>query len=166
MVVYALIWSDRVDGGAADDPAASPVYDRFIEWLWLDHQLHTRQTFAEYALAKHAADLGPGSRRFLRACADAPLRLLQIAKVEPGRVHVRDAIDRGPIVVVTEHAGSEQLVRHDVLAARIARYGNEWQFEGMNLRFGVDDKRWVAAQVRRMRKAFAREVPKNADAEH
>ena len=35
--------------------------DLFLEWLWFDFQLHTGHTIAEYALDRHAADVGPGA---------------------------------------------------------------------------------------------------------
>lgn len=83
--------------------------------------------------------------------------LLQIHSVEPGAtVTVRDAIDKGQLVVVTERRGSQQLVRHDVMTARMARYGDETQFEGMNLLLKVADKAPFAATVRRARRGVPR----------
>ena len=141
----------------------TPAGDLVLEWLWFDHLLHTGQTLAEYALDRHAAEVGPGARHFLRACAAAPLRLLQVHRVEHlARVHVRDVVDKGSAIVVSERLGTEQLVRHDVLMARIAHYGDEAQFEGMNLLFDVDEKLAIAKEVRRLRRLLARELPAGA----
>jgi hypothetical protein len=162
-LAHALIWFDRPDEDV-DRLMQTHARDLFLEWLWFDHQLHARQTIAEYALDRHAADVGPGARQFLRATAAAPLRLLQVVKVEPGaRVHVRDVIDQGATIVVSERRGSEQLVRHDVLVTRIAQYGNEAQFEGMNLLLAADEKASVAANVRRLRRPLLRELPAGPD---
>ena len=160
-LAHALIWGDRFDADL-DRLMDTPARDLFLEWLWFDHLFHTGQTIAEYALERHAADVGPGARYFLRACTAAPLRLLQVHRVEPGLVHLRDVVDKGPVIGVSERRGSEQLVRHDVLAARIARYDDEMQFEGITMIFGVDDKLAIAADVRRLRRPLARELPAGA----
>ena len=161
-LAFALVWRDLPDTDI-DRLMDTPAGDLVLEWLWFDHLLHTGQTLAEYALDRHAAEVGPGARHFLRACAAAPLRLLQVHRVEHlARVHVRDVVDKGPAIVVSERLGTEQLVRHDVLMARIARYGDEAQFEGMNLLFDVNEKLEVATHVRRLRRLLAREVPAGA----
>lgn len=161
---FILIWGEEYD----DDPGVGTLMDTvagdlFYEWLWLDHQLHNGQTIAEHAIEKHAREVGPGSRQFLRACVDAPLRLLQVDRVEIGeRVHVRDVLRRGPTIAVTERQGSKELARHDVLTTRIAKYGDEAQFEGMNIRFGVDDKKALAASIRRLQRLLTEEMPAGA----
>lgn len=157
---FTLIWGDDYDDPVVGKLMDTVAGDLFYEWLWLDHQLHTGQTVAEHAIEKHARDVGPGSRQFLRACVDAPLRLLQVDHVEIGeRVHVRDVLHRGPTIAVTERRGSEELARHDVLTARIAKYGDEAQFEGMNIRFSVDDKKALAASIRRLQRPLTKELP-------
>ena len=161
-LAFALVWRDLPDSDV-DRLMDTPAGDLVLEWLWFDHLLHTGQTLAEYALERHAADVGPGARHFLRACAAAPLRLLQVHRVEHlARVHVRDVVDKGPAIVVSERLGTEQLVRHDVLMARIAQYGDEAQFEGMNLLFDVNEKLVIAKDVRRLRRLLARELPAGA----
>ncbi|MDO8542568.1 MAG: SEC-C domain-containing protein [Opitutaceae bacterium] len=161
-LAFALIWRDLPDSDI-DRLMDTPAGDLVLEWLWFDHLLHTGQTLAEYALDRHAADVGPGARHFLRACAAAPLQLLQVHRVEHlARVHLRDVVDKGPAIVVSERLGTEQLVRHDVLMARIARYGDEAQFEGMNLLFDVNEKLVIAREVRRLRRLLARELPAGA----
>ena len=161
-LAFALVWRDLPDTDI-DRLMDTPAGDLVLEWLWFDHLLHTGQTLAEYALDRHAADVGPGARHFLRACAAAPLQLLQVHRVEHlARVHVRDVVDKGPAIVVSERLGTEQLVRHDVLMARIAHYGDEAQFEGMNLLFDVDEKLAIAKEVRRLRRLLARELPAGA----
>ncbi|MDO8681357.1 MAG: SEC-C domain-containing protein [Acidobacteriota bacterium] len=162
VAAYVMIWGAMLDREEAARLMETPANDLFLEWIWFDHLIHTGQTIAEYALERHAQDVGPGARYFLRACTAAPLRLLQVHRVEPGRVHVRDVVDKGAVIVVSERLGSEQLVRHDVLAARIARYDDEMQFEGMNMLFGIDDKLAIAAEVRRLRRPLARELPAGA----
>lgn len=155
-LAYALTWQgfpDDVAGRLMDTQAN----DLFLEWLWFDFLLHTGQTVAEYALARHAAEVGPGARLFLRAALAAPLRLLQIHAVDAGAsVTVRDAIDKGPVIVVSERRGSQQLVRHDVMTARINHYDGGAQFEGMNLLLQVTDKAAVATAVRRARRGVPR----------
>ena len=163
---FILIWGEEYDDPGVGALMDTVVGDLFYEWLWLDHQLHTGQTVAEYAIDKHANDIGPGSRRFLRACVEAPLRLLQVDRVVVGEgVHVRDVMARGPAIAVSERLGSEQLVRHDVLTARIVRYGDEAQFEGINIRFSVDDKKALAASIRRLQRPLTEEMPAGAGRE-
>ena len=161
-LAFALIWRDVPDPDV-DRLMDTPAGDLVLEWLWFDYLLHTGQTLAEYALDRHAGDVGPGARHFLRACAAAPLQLLQVHRVEHlACVLVRDVVDKGPAIVVSERLGTEQLVRHDVLMARIAHYGKEAQFEGMNLLFDVDEKLAVAKEVRRLRRLLARDLPAGA----
>lgn len=158
-LAHALVW-DEYDDDELDEMLDTPAGSLFFEWLWLDHVLHTKQTIAEYALANHAKDLGPGGRRFLQGCIDAPLRVLQIDRVEPGvRVYVRDLIDRGPVIPVTERLGSEQLVKHEILIARMARYDDDTLFEGVNLRIAVDDKRYLMRSIKSMRRPLEHELP-------
>ena len=74
--------------GVSDDVIRETAGSLFLEWLWLDYILHTG-VLAQFALRRHERDLNPGGRRFLRACLDAPMRLLQVTRVEPGvRVEV------------------------------------------------------------------------------
>jgi hypothetical protein len=81
------------------------------------------------------------------------LRLLQVARVEPGaRVHVRDVVDKGSPMAVSERRGSEQLVRHEVVVGRIVDYGTERQFEGAMITVPVADKTAIAAAIRRGRR--------------
>jgi len=150
-LAFALIWQGipHVD---VDRLMDTPARDLFLEWVWFDFQLHTGHTIADFALERHAAEVGPGARQFLRATATAPLRVLQVAKVEPGHVHVRDIVDKGATIDVSERRGSEQLVRHEVTVARIVDYGTERQFEGAMLTVPVADKTAVAAAVRRGRR--------------
>ena len=59
-LAYSLIWhgfSDADIGRLMETQAR----DLFLEWLWFDFQLHTGHTIAEYALDRHAADVGPGA---------------------------------------------------------------------------------------------------------
>jgi len=162
-LAFALIWQGLPDD-AVDRLMDTQANDLFLEWVWFDYLLHTGQTVAEYAIAKHAADVGPGARQFLSATLASPLRLLQVHSVEPGaRVTVRDAVDKGQPIVVTERRGSQQLVRHDVMTARVAHYGDEAQFEGMNLLLKVADKAPMTAAVRRVRRDAAREDPAGPD---
>jgi hypothetical protein len=155
-LAYGLTWQG-IPANDVDRLMDTQANDLFLEWVWFDYLLHTGQTVAEYALAKHASEVGPGARQFLRAGLAAPLRLLQVHSVEPGaRVTVRDTIDKGLPMVVTERRGSQQLVRHDVMTARIACYGDEAQFEGMNLLLKVEDKAALAAAVRRARRGVPR----------
>ncbi|MDP2320177.1 MAG: SEC-C domain-containing protein [Acidobacteriota bacterium] len=151
-LAFALIWQGipHVD---VDRLMETPARDLFLEWVWFDFQLHTGHTIADFALERHAADVGPGARQFLRATAAAPLRVLQVAKVEPGAcVHVRDVVDKGSPIIVSERRGSEQLVRHEVIVGRIVDYGTERQFEGAMLTVPVADKTAMAAAVRRGRR--------------
>lgn len=155
-LAYALIWQG-IPKDDADRLMDTEANDLFLEWVWFDYLLHTGQTVAEYALDKYASEVGPGARQFLRAALAAPLRLLQVHSVEPGaRVTVRDALDKGQPIVVTERRGSQQLVRHHVMTSRIARYGDEAQFEGMNLLLKVADKAQIMAMVRRARRGVPR----------
>lgn len=160
-LAHALIWQG-LPNDVVDRLMETQANDLFLEWLWFDFQLRSGQTIAEYALERHAADVGPGARQFLRASAAAPLRVLQVAKVEPGHVHVRDAVDRGATIDVSERRGSEQLVRHDVLVTRIVDYGDQRQFEGVMLLLAVADKTHMAAAVRRGRRQAARALEPGA----
>ncbi|PHY08993.1 MAG: hypothetical protein CK533_12805 [Acidobacterium sp.] len=162
-LAFSMVWRDLPDADLGR-LMETQARDLFLEWLWFDYQFHTGQTLAEYALTRHAADVGPGTRQFLQATAAAPFRLLQVVKVEPGaRVHVRDVIDKGATIVVLERRGSEQLVRHDVLVTRIAAYGDEQQFEGLMLLLGVADKTGIAAAVRRIRRRITHELSDDAE---
>ena len=160
---FILIWGEEYDDPGVGTLMDTMAGDLFYEWLWLDHQLHTGRTIAEHAIEKHAREVGPASRQFLRACVDAPLRLLQVDRVEIGeRVHVRDVLRRGPTIAVTERQGSKELARHDVLTTRIAKYDDQAQFEGMSIRFSVDDKKALATSIRRLQRPLTEEMPAGA----
>ncbi len=132
----------------------------FLEWLWLDYILHTGGSLAQFALGRHERDLTPGGRRFLRACLDAPMRLLQVTRVEPGvRVEVKDLLDRGPAISVSERSGSGQMDRHDVFVGRIVAYEGDSQFEGTAIRIPILDKPRLIRGARRLRKLLAEEFP-------
>ncbi len=159
---HLMIWGEPADDDRPDPLLETAVGDLFVEWFWFDYLLHTGETLADCALRERLTTLSTGARTFLRAIADAPLRLVQVERVEPdAHVEVRDIVDRSTRIRVTERRGSRELVRHDLLSARIAAYGAEYQFEGIALCFPTLDKPELARIMRRLRRRVDKELPES-----
>ena len=105
--------------------------EAFFDWLFFDVILDDRPTMAETFLATRGWTVSRAAADYMRLMQTTSLRPYQVRAVTRNTgLTVRDLWTKQD-VVVTERLGSAQLVRWDVLAARVVSHADgTWQFEG------------------------------------
>ena len=152
-VASELFWGEESDEDGPIELGEDQMWlgGLFAEWCWFDFVSENGGTLAENVLDKHGSAFTPGGRRFVEACVAFPVRLTQVVSVNPGQsVVLRDLLDRSQQYDVRDRVGSEDLVTHDVLAARLVRYGDgPWIIEGTPCRLTVDDRDRLLPHIKR-----------------
>ena len=138
----------------------------FIEWCTFDFVTRTGRTIATMFLDEHRADVSPRARLFVERCAASPFRLTQVEAVDRGRgLTLLDLLDRGRRYHVRDRLGSEEMVLHDVVIARLVPDHEDWLIEGTPSRLQVHDKEPLLLELKRLRKRLSVEAPDASAAE-
>lgn len=113
------------EGAALEDleePWAEASTDAFDMWFWFDRPLSDGRLLADRVL-EEVPSLTSGERHFLALARQTCMRLYEVVDVLPGvSVTLQDLLQNAR-VTVHEERGSRQLVRSELLAARIIRSG-------------------------------------------
>jgi len=130
------------------------------EWLLSDHLLPEGDTLLERFLAREGRRLRSGEIRYLERVRHAHLRPYEVAGVVPGeRLDLLD-LWTGQRLQVRERLATSQLVRWDVLAARvILGEAGVPVIEGSPYLYPVEVKEPLLKEVRRAHRRFKRAIP-------
>jgi hypothetical protein len=167
-VGHVLFWADYLDEMDPDET------DRFIEsddsdvkynaWFLWDLIIDDGRTVADLFLERHGRSLEPGERAYVERMRGSHLSLYQVDRLERGRgVLLRDLLTKSTMFVY-EKLGSEQLIRSDLVGARVVP--NEAglpMFEGGLYLYDVADKSALVADLKRYRRNYRRRFPDTDD---
>jgi len=163
-VAEVLFWGNLIRDAAT--PEFQWVLDsedatiKYNTWFLLDWEADESGTVVDLFLEEPDADLTPAERDFLSRLANAPLRLYEVESVEPGeRVRLIDLWTCTRLTVI-ERAATADMVRWDLLGARVAPDGMGGNvFEGGLYLYPVDAKAQVLRHFRRLYRRHHRKYP-------
>jgi hypothetical protein len=163
-VAEASFWGDGLDR-LPDDEVEDLLEDSqgdyaFHMWFFFDFVLEDGRTLAERFLEQEGARLGAGEREYLARMRPTHVRLYEVAEVkrEEGLRLVDVWTDER--LWVRERAGTRQLVRWDLLAARtMPGAAGDLVMDGPLLLFPATEKEEILAGLRRAHRTYARRVP-------
>jgi hypothetical protein len=163
-VAEVMFWGNLIRDAAS--PEFQWVLDsedatiKYNTWFLLDWEADDSGTVIELFLEEADAKLTPAEREFLTRLAHAPLRLYEVESVEPGDgVRLIDLWTCTPIDVI-ERTASRDMVRWDVLGARVAPDGMDGNvFEGGLYLYPVEAKAQVLRHFRRLYRRHHRRFP-------
>jgi hypothetical protein len=167
------------DVGAAEaaffDPAASlPGADTpglreesalfFEDWLLCDFHLRPGRTAVDLYLERERARLRSGELRYLERVRYAHLRPYEVTAVRPGEgLDLFDLWARRRLQV-REHAGTQQIVAWDILAARVMLGGEGVPvIEGAAYLFGQEAREPIVKELKRGHRRLKRAFPDLGD---
>ncbi len=118
------LWGDYEDRFDELDEGWREVIDGVESaWLWFDHPLADGRSIAE-SFAASADWLDGGARAWLRQASASVMRLYEVMDARPGvSVTLRDLVDGGDPLVVSERTLSRSVSRGQAIAARVVRAG-------------------------------------------
>jgi hypothetical protein len=161
LLALTLFWGEeRIEDGFDPKDEAAWLQALCIEWCVFDFVTASGVTVADYVLRHQRDRLTPGSRSYVERCAASPLRLVKVIDSDArGTVAARDLLDRNEHYVIHDRSASEDLVRHDVLIARLVPEGSDWTMEGMPTTLPVSDRERVVRAAKRSERRMAARVP-------
>jgi hypothetical protein len=156
----------------ADMPVASPqealqaIFEfetstqAFFDWLFFDVPTDDGRTIADAFLSAREWTVSARAADYVRIMRGTHLRLYQVREVRPGAgFTVRDLWTKGDLFI-TERLGSTQLVKWDVLAARVCEHSDgTHQGEGSIMALPPDAAKPLLKELRSEYKSFARRHP-------
>ena len=132
----------------------------FEEWLLCDFHLRPDRTAVDLFLERERARLRSGELRYLERIRHAHLRPYEVTAVRPDEG--LDLLDlwTGQRLQARERAGTHQLVKWDVLVARVI-LGSERLpvLEGSPYLFPQEEREPILAELRRARRRLRRVIP-------
>jgi hypothetical protein len=133
---------------------------KYNSWFLFDWDVDGQGTVAELFLDDDTANLAAAEHQFLVRLTQANLRLYEVEGVEPGEgVHLCD-LWTGARRFVIERKASSQIVRWDLLGARVAPDGyGDHVFEGGLYLYPAEMKADVLGQFRRLHRRHHRKFP-------
>jgi len=151
-VCATMFWGSEERAAAVRARVSGEIWHgelfRYQMCMCMDADEDEGHTVLDGYLSERGHDLQPGERVYLERMQSAHLALYEIEEVRPGvGIHLRDVWqDRSCWVV--ERSGSRQLVRWDLLAARVfPAAGGELQIEGDTSLFNHDDKERILKRL-------------------
>ncbi len=163
-VAEIVFWGDLLR-----DPSASELQwlmesedanIKYNTWFLFDWEVDGAGTVADLFIADEAARLSQAERLFLGRLAKAHLRLYEVESVERG--HGLSIIDlwTGDRIFVVERTATAQIVRWDLLGARVAPDGlGGFVFEGGLYLYPAESKDEILAHFRRLHRRHQRKSP-------
>jgi hypothetical protein len=163
-VAEASFWGDGLDR-LPDDEVEDLLEDSqgdyaFHMWFFFDFVLEDGRTLAERFLEQEGARLGAGEREYLARMRPTHVRLYEVAEVKPEEGLRLVDVWTDERLWVRERAGTRQLVRWDLLAARtMPGADGDLVMDGPLLLFPATEKEEILAGLRRAHRTYARRVP-------
>lgn len=164
-IAMRLFWADRLDSMRPEAVQALLASDdaqvKYNAWFVWDLEIEDGLTVADLFLARRGRLLDTAERAFIDCMRRSHLRLYQIEMVDRGvGVTLRDLWTKDT-VFVHERLGSEQLVRWDVIAARVATHREDHpEFEGGMYLYQAADKAELLRVLRGYHRSFRRRFPR------
>jgi hypothetical protein len=163
-IANLLFWVDRLDG--MDDAHARDLVEhedtiaKYNGWFLFDLEIDEGQTVADMFLEQRGWTVGPDERDFIERIRVTSMRLYQIETVEPEKgVHLVDLWTKDR-VFVHERLGTAQMVRWDLIGARVV--SNEAgipMFEGGLYLYPVAEKALLLKTFKSLHRPFHRQFP-------
>jgi SEC-C motif len=163
-IARVLFWADRLDGMDAREARELVVSDdatiKYNTWFVFDLDIDAGRTVADIFLAQRGWTIGPDERQFIERVRAATMRLYQIEAVERDKgIHLIELWTKAR-VFVHERLGSEQMVRWDLIGARVVE--NEAgvpMFEGGIYLYPVSEKSALLKIFKSHHRRFTRHPP-------
>ncbi|MGH7321089.1 MAG: YecA family protein [Candidatus Rokuibacteriota bacterium] len=163
-VAEALFWGEWLDRHSADDLKRAMALEESRvaseEWFAFDFRLGSGGTPVDLLLEREGDRLRSGERRYLGRMGASELRPYEVVRVRPEEgLDLRDLWTRQTIRV-RERLGTRQLVRFDLVVARIV-LGEAGQpvLDGLPYLFPATGAEPILKNLRRMHRRFQREFP-------
>ncbi len=163
-VAEDAFWGDCLDTCSdeeAEDPAVLDQGDHaFHMWLFFDFMLAVGGTLAEVFLEREAIRLTTGEREYLERMRRAQLRLYEVVEVAPDEGLRLLDLWAGERLWVRERLATRQLVRWDLLAARVMSGGDgDLVIDGAPYLYPALEKEEILKVLRRAHRDFTRGLP-------
>jgi hypothetical protein len=164
MAAFRTFWGRRLmdepDERLKEVVASEQAEASYHAWFAFDVPLAGQRTLLDLFLERQGRHLRPGGLTYLEEMRGSHLRLYEIlaVKVDEG-LELRDLFDDAT-VWVRERAATRQLVRWDLLAARIVRGGHgDWVLESDCYLFPASEREDLVRGMRKAHREFVREFP-------
>jgi hypothetical protein len=159
----ALLWTDTTDDVQA---ALQDIFEfetsvgSFFEWLNFDFRFDDRRTLADRFLDEREWSTSPRAVDYIRLMRDTHLRAYQVRDVRPGEgISVRDLWTKDDFFI-TEHSASMQLVKWDVIVARVNTHADGARLiEGTTMALPPAAAKLLLKKLKAEYKSFARRHP-------
>jgi hypothetical protein len=163
-IADVMFWAGFLDD--MDDDEADKLLEsddasaKYYAWFIWDLDVDEGRTVADLFVEQRGRSLGPDERAFIDRMRASCLGLYQVDGIEPGvGVTLRDLLSK-ETVFVHEKLGSEQLVRSDLVGARVVPNENgRLMFEGGLYLYDVADKHVLVAELKRYRRNHRSRFP-------
>ncbi len=163
-VAQIVFWGSRLAGRPDKRvrevlalPQNQAAYDA---WFAFDLPIEPARTLVALFLERESARLTAGERRYLESMRDSHLRLYEVAEVTPEQgLHLSD-LWSDERLWVRERKATHQLVRWDLLAARVVPgTGSELVLDGAPYLYPAGARAEMLKELRRAHRTFARRSP-------
>jgi len=163
-VAQIVFWGSRLAGRPDKRvrevlalPQSQAAYDA---WFAFDLPIEPDRTLVDLFLEREGARLTAAERRYLEAMRDSHLRLYEVAEVTPEQgLHLVD-LWSDERLWVRERKATHQLVRWDLLAARVVPgTGGDLILDGAPYLYPAGARAEMLRELRRAHRTFARRSP-------
>ena len=166
-VALAVYWAAGGDKEFKEIPAAvgEPGHAAYLTWFAVDMEMEEGDTVLDRFLARHGGELPAGEAEYLRRLRGTHIRLYEVLEVRRDEgIRVRDLWNDEEIAV-RERSATHQLVRWDVLGARLIEGpGGAVEFEDIPFLFPVELKDELVGALRREHKVLKKKFLHREDA--
>ena len=137
----------------------------YLTWFAVDMEMEGGDTVLDRFLARRGGELPAGEAEYLRRLRGTHIRLYEVLEVRRDEgIRVRD-LWSGDEIEVRERSATHQLVRWDLLGARLIEGpGGAVEFEDIPFVFPVELKDELLGTLRREHKVLKKKFPQAEDA--
>jgi hypothetical protein len=166
-VALAVYWAAGGDKEFKEIAAVvgEPGHAAYLMWFAVDMEMEEGDTVLDRFLARRGGELPAGEAEYLRRLRGTHVRLYEVLEVRRDEgIRVRD-LWNGDEVEVRERSATHQIVRWDLLGARLIEGpGGAIEFEEIPFLFPVELKDELLGELRREHKVLKRKFPRAEDA--
>ncbi len=163
-IAQALFWAGRLQGRSAEEVRSVMELEQteinYNAWFLFDRDIEDGRTVVDLFLDREGARLPAAEREYLERVRGTYLGIYEVEEVEPEKGLRLTDLWTGERVSVREQMATRQLVRWDLLAARVMQEaGGEHVLEGGGYLYPARAKGEILGFLRRQHRTFARRVP-------
>lgn len=166
-VALAVYWAagDAKEFKEIAAVVGEPAQAAYLTWFAVDMEMEEGDTVLDRFLVRRGGELPAGEAEYLRRLRGTHIRLYEVLEVRRDEgIRVRD-LWNGDEVEVRERSATHQIVRWDLLGARLIEGpGGAIEFEDIPNLFPVELKDELLGTLRRAHKVFKRKSPPRDDA--